>query len=196
MRAGSRHVPAHPGRALVRVSVGRTRLPVWTRSSDWPSPWCAPPGWIWRRFSSAGPGDAGCCGSSWTRSGGVGLDDLALVSRALSAELDAAGIMGETPYTLEVTSPGVDRPLTQPRHWRRAVGRMVSVPLTGGPGGRRHRSGRTAGRTVSGRVIAADDDGVVLDIEGEQRGFGFTELGPGKVQVEFRRDDMGESRGY
>ena len=49
---------------------------------------------------------------------------------------------------------------------------------------------------MSGRVIAADDEGVVLDIEGEQRAFSFTELGPGKVQVEFRRDDMGESRGY
>jgi ribosome maturation factor RimP len=114
--------------------------------------------------------------------GGVGLDDIALVSRELSAKLDASPIMGDEPYTLEVTSPGVDRPLTQPRHWRRAAGRLVNVPVKEG--------------TVHGRVAAVGEDGVVLDVEGEQREFGFAELGPGKVQVEFRRDDMGESRGH
>src|SRR5260370_1188137 len=64
-----------------------------------------------------------------------------------------------------------------------------------GGGGGRNGGGRTA-RVVPGRGGAADGDGVVLDIEGEQRGFGFAELGPGKVQVEFRRDDIGESRGH
>jgi hypothetical protein len=48
--------------------------------------------------------------------GGVALDDIALISRDLSARLDETGAMGETAYTLEVSSPGVDRPLTQPRH--------------------------------------------------------------------------------
>ena len=114
--------------------------------------------------------------------GGVGLDDIALVSHELSAKLDASGIMGEAPYTLEVSSPGVDRPLTQPRHWRRAVGRLVIVPVTQG--------------MVHGRVAAAGENGIVLDVEGEQREFGFAELGPGRVQVEFRRDDTGESRGH
>jgi ribosome maturation factor RimP len=118
--------------------------------------------------------------------GGVGLDDIALVSRALSAELDATGCMGDMPYTLEVTSPGVDRPLTAPRHWQRSVGRMVKVAVTG-----QGRSG-----VVTGRVMAADEGGVVLEVDGEQRGFGFGGLGPGRVQVEFRRDDMGESRGH
>jgi ribosome maturation factor RimP len=137
--------------------------------------------------------------------GGVSLDNIALVSQALSAELDAAGCMGDVPYTLEVTSPGVDRPLTAPRHWQRSVGRMVKVAVTGPGRGEASGQGRGevaaaasvhADHTVSGRVMAADADGVVLDIDGEQRGFGFSELGPGKVQVEFRRDDMGESRGH
>ena len=66
--------------------------------------------------------------------GGVSLDDIALVSREVSARLDATGAMGEAPYTLEVSSPGVDRPLTLPRHWRRAVGRLVRVPLAGDNG--------------------------------------------------------------
>jgi ribosome maturation factor RimP len=63
---------------------------------------------------------------------------------------------------------------------------MVKVAVTG-----QGRSG-----VVAGRVMAADEGGVVLEVDGEQRGFGFGELGPGKVQVEFRRDDMGESRGH
>ena len=72
---------------------------------------------------------------------GVSLDDITLISRALSAELDAIGAMGETPYTLEVSSPGVDRPLTEPRHWRRASGRLVRVPLrTRSPSARRRRT--------------------------------------------------------
>lgn len=124
--------------------------------------------------------------------GGVGLDAMALVSQKLSAKLDASGIMGEAPYTLEVTSPGVDRPLTQPRHWRRAVGRLVSVPVAQGAG----NGSRTPASTVIGRVAAAGEDGIVLDVEGRRREIGFADLGPGKVQVEFRRDDMGESRGH
>src|SRR6266566_4956113 len=63
--------------------------------------------------------------------GGVSLDVIAEVSREISARLDAKNTLGDAPYTLEVSSPGIDRPLTQPRHWRRAVGRLVRVPLAG-----------------------------------------------------------------
>src|SRR3954451_21966512 len=61
------------------------------------------------------------------RDGGVDLDAVAEVSRALSAGLDESDVMGEAPYVLEVSSPGVDRALTEPRHWRRAIGRRVRV---------------------------------------------------------------------
>ena len=61
--------------------------------------------------------------------GGVSLDAVASISGAISEALDEAGVMGQTPYTLEVSSPGVDRPLTEPRHWRRARGRLVQVEL-------------------------------------------------------------------
>ena len=64
---------------------------------------------------------------------GVTLDDIAEVSRAVSDVLDANDDgMGRTPYVLEVTSPGVDRPLTEHRHWRRNVGRLVKVTLVEG----------------------------------------------------------------
>src|ERR1700680_299663 len=58
-----------------------------------------------------------------------GLDEIALLSRSVSAELDTSGVMGQAAYTLESSSPGVDRPLTEPRHWRRAVGRLGYAPL-------------------------------------------------------------------
>jgi len=107
--------------------------------------------------------------------GGITFDDVAAVSRDLSAALDAAEesggevLAGE--YQLEVGSPGVDRPLTAPRHWRRNVGRLVTV----------------GGRT--GRVLAADDEGIVLDCDGTSRELPYAELGPGKVQIEFKRLD-------
>ena len=86
---------------------------------------------------------------------GVSLDDAADVSRDISALLDAGSVLGETPYTLEVSSPGVDRPLTEPRHWRRARGRLVKAKVTGeGP--------------VVGRVLAADADGVTLGVSAGQ----------------------------
>ena len=89
---------------------------------------------------------------------GVSLDDAAEVSRDVSAALDATNVMGDVPYTLEVSSPGVDRPLTEPRHWRRAAGRLVRV--------------KTSAGTVQGRVLAADADGVTLDIDGAEHRFG------------------------
>ena len=60
------------------------------------------------------------------RDGGIDLDAVADVSKSVSDVLDASDALGSAPYVLEVTSPGVDRPLTQPRHWRRARGRLVS----------------------------------------------------------------------
>jgi ribosome maturation factor RimP len=120
--------------------------------------------------------------------GGVALDQIADVSREVSARLDASDAMGEAPYTLEVSSPGVDRPLTEPRHWRRARGRLVSAPLAAAA---RDFSGQTAAPgeppAVRGRVVAAGDGGVTLDVGGDRRDFAYAELGPGRVQVEFGR---------
>jgi ribosome maturation factor RimP len=102
---------------------------------------------------------------------GVDLDTVADVSRAVGAALDAADALGETPYVLEVTSPGVDRPLREPRHWRRATGRLVATTVGGEP--------------VTGRVVAADDTGVTIEVRGEQRRAAYGELGDGAVQIEF-----------
>jgi|SRR5579884_2723516 len=102
---------------------------------------------------------------------GVDLDTVADVSRRLGDAFDAADAMGQSPYVLEVTSPGVDRPLREPRHWRRAAGRLVTTTV--------------AGRPVTGRIVAADDATVTLDTGGAPRQVGYDELGPGRVQIEF-----------
>ncbi|MEU4573057.1 ribosome maturation factor RimP [Nonomuraea sp. ATR24] len=110
------------------------------------------------------------------RDGGVSLDDVADVSQAVSAALDEDDTMGQSAYTLEVSSPGVDRPLTEPRHWRRAAKRLVKAELRDGT-------------VVEGRVVAADDSGVDLDVDGAGRRLDYQDLTRGRVQVEFRRID-------
>jgi len=113
--------------------------------------------------------------------GGVSLDDIALVSRELSATLDRAAAMGEASYTLEVSSPGVDRPLTEPKHWRRAVGRVVTAALRAQP----TTAAGAPAATVTGRVAGADSSGVRIDADGASQQYGYSELGPGRIQIEF-----------
>ena len=112
------------------------------------------------------------------RDGGTTLDDVAEVSRAVSEaldELDAGDpdLLGGA-YVLEVSSPGVDRPLTAARHWRRNVGRLVTATLADGG-------------AVTGRLTAADDDAVVVD----ERRLALPEVVRGQVQVEFARPGSG-----
>ena len=109
---------------------------------------------------------------------GITLDDVAEVSRVVGKALDAAdetdpGLLGPS-YVLEVSSPGVDRPLTERRHWRRNTGRLVSVTVR-------------EGSAVAGRVVATDDSGITLDVAGEQRTLAYTDVVRGAVQVEFSR---------
>ena len=108
---------------------------------------------------------------------GVSLDTVADLSRDISAALDAAEADGRDlipgEYELEVSSPGVDRPLTQPRHWRRNIGRLVKVAVEG--------------RSLVGRIEAVDDDAVTLDVDGRTRAVPHADLGPGRVQIEFSR---------
>jgi ribosome maturation factor RimP len=111
------------------------------------------------------------------RDGGVPLDDIADLARDISTALDdaeaASGefIAGE--YQLEVSSPGVSRPLTEPRHWRRNVGRLVKVKIDG--------------HTVLARIMAADPEAVALDIDGAERAVAYADLGKGRIEVEFSR---------
>jgi ribosome maturation factor RimP len=108
------------------------------------------------------------------KDGGVTLDDIAEATRAVGGALDDSDLMGETAYTLEVTSRGVDRPLTEPRHWRRNHDRLVRATLADGS-------------QVTGRVGASDDLGVTLDVSGTPRRLAYDDIDRAMVQVEFNR---------
>jgi ribosome maturation factor RimP len=108
------------------------------------------------------------------KDGGVTMDDIADATREISRVLDEDDLMGAQAYTLEVSSPGVDRPLTHPRHWRRNLGRLVTVtPLQGEP--------------VTGRITASDERTAVIEVEGTERTVSFDEVKRAKVQIEFKK---------
>jgi len=121
------------------------------------------------------------------QSGGVSLDLIAEVSRSLSKALDADPADTGRPYELEVSSPGVGRPLTEPRHWRRNLGRKVKVRLR-------------QGDDVTGRVLSVTDDAVTLRPElpakkgtkpkqGDPLRLSFDNIRSGKVEIEFTHLD-------
>lgn len=112
------------------------------------------------------------------RDGGVDMDHIADATRAVSAVLDETDVMGERPYTLEVSSPGVDRPLTLPRHWRRNIGRLVTVTF---------HEGRGSEQPVTGRITASDETSAQLDVDGTPREVALADVARAKVQIEFRR---------
>ncbi|MFD1814205.1 ribosome maturation factor RimP [Rhodococcus gannanensis] len=113
---------------------------------------------------------------------GLDLDDVAELSRRISDRLDATTEFGETPYTLEVTSPGVDRPLTEPRHWRRAQGRRVQITL--------------ADEKVVGRVGLLRDEAIDLVVPAKGgpvvREVALGDVVQAVVQVEFSRPNAQE----
>jgi ribosome maturation factor RimP len=119
------------------------------------------------------------------KDGGVTLDEVAEATREVNRVLDESDVMGEQPYTLEVTSRGVDRPLTLERHWRRNASRLVKVTFDNG-------------ETETGRIIEAAAESVSLDIGGNRREVGYAEVKKALVQVEFNRqksDDDGDEEG-
>ncbi|WP_313823775.1 ribosome assembly cofactor RimP [Citricoccus sp.] len=144
---------------------------------------------------------------------GLDLDEVAEVALAISAALDAAGAdlpeLGIEPYQLEVSSPGVERPLTEPRHWRRNVGRLVTVEVrpddgpspspTTSPTASTEASAPTPTGRLTGRIQSADEAGVVLVPvkPGAKKGMSakigdpvrhdYGRLGPATVQVELTR---------
>ena len=102
---------------------------------------------------------------------GVSIDTIAETSRELSRTLDATDVMGSQPYTLEVTSRGVDRPLTLPRHWRRNVGRLAKVRLQDDT-------------KLTGRIAAAHDDSVEVTVDGKTRHLPLSDIATARIEAE------------
>ncbi|MFF0750356.1 ribosome maturation factor RimP [Streptomyces sp. NPDC004267] len=116
---------------------------------------------------------------------GVELDACAELSRAISEKLDETDVMGEGEYVLEVSSPGADRPLTQARHYERAVGRLVKLQLNEG------------GELIT-RIIAVDEGGLDTEVPGVKgrkataRRIEFADIAKARVEIEFNRKDKKE----
>ena len=110
----------------------------------------------------------------------LNLDQVTVASRLISELLDAAEFMGETPFTLEVSSPGVDRPLTQPRHWAKNLTRLIKVTLSDGT--------ITTGRLTEFNEINAT---LVENIKGrlKEHTVAFADIKRAVVEIEFNRKD-------
>jgi ribosome maturation factor RimP len=106
--------------------------------------------------------------------GGVTMDDIADATREVSRILDETDAMGAQPYTLEVSSRGVDKPLTLPRHWRRNVTRLVTVtPREGEP--------------YDGRIVSSTDADATLTVDGAEQTVAFADIKKARIQIEFTK---------
>ena len=110
----------------------------------------------------------------------LNLDQVTSVSRVISELLDEAPFMGETPFTLEVTSPGVDRPLTQPRHFAKNIDRLLKII-------------KLDGSEVTGRILSNTDTDVTLTVtvkkETIEQTVSLTDIKRAVVEIEFNRKD-------
>jgi ribosome maturation factor RimP len=111
---------------------------------------------------------------------GLNLDQVTVASKLVSELLDAATFMGETPFTLEVTSPGIDRPLTLPRHFAKNVDRLLKVT-------------KTDGVTVTGRILSNTEDSVTLSVaekkDVKEVVVALSDIKRATVEIEFNRKD-------
>jgi len=111
------------------------------------------------------------------KEGGLNLDDVAEASRLVSSILDEHETkLGSTPYTLEVSSPGVDRPLTLERHWVRNISRLVKVIFR-------------EGAPITGRIMAVSNGIVTLDVGGAMQDIPIDDVAKARIEVEFNREE-------
>lgn len=110
----------------------------------------------------------------------LNLDQVTVASKLVSELLDEAPFMGETPFTLEVTSPGIDRPLTLPRHFTKNVTRLVKVT-------------QNDGAVVTGRIASNTDRDLTLTVvekkETKEVIIALADIKRAVVEIEFNRKD-------
>ena len=110
----------------------------------------------------------------------LNLDQVTVASKLVSELMDEAPFMGETPFTLEVTSPGIDRPLTLPRHFAKNVTRLLKVT-------------KTDGEVVTGRIASNTDSDVTLTVavkkETQEVVVALADIKRAVVEIEFNRKD-------
>ena len=103
------------------------------------------------------------------------LDQVTSVTKEISEVLENLAELGETPFTLEVSSPGIDRPLTLPRHWRKNHGRLSTITLHNG-------------QLVKGRICEYLDSTVVID----DKEIPLSDIAKAHVEIEFKSLKKGD----
>lgn len=105
------------------------------------------------------------------------LDEVTVVSKEVSAILDNYSQMGEMPFTLEVTTPGIDKPLVLPRHWKKNIGRLVKITPT-------------QGEKYIARIQSFADDKVTLESKNESSVISLSDIVKAQIEVEFNRKEV------
>jgi ribosome maturation factor RimP len=100
----------------------------------------------------------------------LSLDQVTIATKAIGEIIESIQSLGQAPFTLEVTSPGLDRPLTKPRHWRKNIDRLVKVVLLDG-------------KEITGRVKAATESNATID----DQVINFTDIKRAKLEIEFKQ---------
>jgi len=111
---------------------------------------------------------------------GITLDDVADATQLVGSVLESSEVLGESPYTLEVTSPGIDRPLTLPRHWRRNVDRLVKVQTVGG-------------QSFTGRIKDAGEASATVHVDKADRLVAYADVAKARIEIEFNRPRPGKA---
>ena len=104
---------------------------------------------------------------------GINLDEVAEVSNKISIILDEKNLMGNKPYTLDVGSPGIDRPLTQIRHWHKNMGRLVKINF--------------GSNEKIGRIEKVEENEITLNIKGKSQVFNLSQIDKAIIQIEFNQ---------
>ena len=99
----------------------------------------------------------------------LNLDQVTVVTKSISEIVEALPALGDTPFTLEVTSPGLDRPLTKPRHWRKNLNRLVKITMT-------------SGALIEGRIVEVTESTAIVGSEIVS----FEDIKRATIEIEFK----------
>ena len=100
----------------------------------------------------------------------LSLDQVTSATKAITEIVEGIQSLGQTPFTLEVTSPGLDRPLTKPRHWRKNIDRLVKIVLLDG-------------KEIKGRVKDATEISATVD----EQVVKFSDIKRATLEIEFKQ---------
>lgn len=101
----------------------------------------------------------------------LSLDQVTVATKAISEIVENLPTLGNNPFTLEVTSPGLDRPLTKPRHWRKNLDRLIKIVLTDG-------------KEVKGRIKDSNEASVTVN----DQTINFADIKRATLEVEFKKE--------